>query len=72
MMLLLMYILKFSESGAKKFAGPPNLAQNPIGGSTVTPLTENILPECKTVFPVTLESIRVNSRIHRSLWLSVT
>ena len=43
-----------------------------IGGSTVTPLTENILPECKTVFPVTLDSIRVNSRIHRSLWLSVT
>ena len=38
MMLLLMYILKFSESGSKKFAGPPKFGRNPIGGSTVTPL----------------------------------
>ena len=38
-MLLLMYILKFSESGSKKFAGPPKFGQNPIGGSPVAPLS---------------------------------
>ena len=36
-----MYILKFSESSSKKFGNPPKSAQNPIGGTPVTPLKEN-------------------------------